>query len=582
MPLILGIANGNHDASACVFDDYRLVAAVPQERVTRVKAEGRTFPDAAINEALAIAGVSRYEVDAIAMLEGALPLRFYRRAYPFGLAGIRHWRRDRSRAGIMGPQPHVYAIRRRLGAEKPEDVVDVARFLAEGGFHPNAAVHFSPHHFSHAIQPLFHRPDWDNALLYTVDGGGDGLLASACHFADGKLETVFGGQAAVPPRDNPPISVATIYGLCTEAVGFKRNRHEGKLTGLAAMGEAKAKDAIKAAFQVTDNGEVLSDLRSSRDGRRFLRQALAGLEQADVAASVQRATEEIVTEAARRMQAATGARALGISGGLFANVLLNQKLLDDAGFDEIFVYPAMSDQGLSVGAAQHYLLARDGLDAWLDQRWSIDTLYLGRDYDSLVDRAFDAAGLIREPGDPAEAAAQAIDAGDAVAIYKGRMEFGPRALGARSVLADPRSRTINDSLNARMERSEFMPFAPYIAEADADKVFDLPAGARETARFMTITCAVRPEWRERLPAVTHVDGTARPQLIRRDENPLYFDILKAFEARTGIPVLINTSFNVHEEPIINTPDECIRALKADRVDAVVTDNALWRTKQKAD
>jgi carbamoyltransferase len=172
-------------------------------------------------------------------------------------------------------------------------------------------------------------------------------------------------------------------------------------------------------------------------------------------------------------------------------------------------------------------------------------------------------------------AAGLIADGKAGAIYQGRMEFGPRALGARSILANPADAAINASLNARLQRTEFMPFAPYVLEEDAAEVFEITDANRYAAGFMTITTAVKQEWRARIPAVVHVDGTARPQIIRRKDNPLYADILAAFKAKTGLPVLINTSFNAHEEPIINTPDECRKALVDDRVDFVVTGGGVY-------
>ena len=575
MALILGVANGNHDCSACLFDDYNLLAAVPLERITRVKTDGGRFPDEAVNEVCAIVGVSRYEIDVIAMLEGAAPPRWFSTPYALGLRGARQRFRDTRSAGVHGPQTSIFAARRRQGLDDPLLVFDAERFLAQSGFHPKAEVSFQPHHFSHAIQPLFHRSEWDNALLYSVDGGGDRLMASAHHFTGDAIDTIFGMFADLSDRRPTIVSPATIYGLCTEFVGYKSNRHEGKLTGLAARGEPNAYDALRSAFWVAPDGQILSELRGSKQAGHWLAGVLEGLSKEDVATSVQRFAEDITIDAVRTMLANTGAKQLGVSGGLFANVLLNQKLLDQTDAEEIFIYPSMSDQGLSTGVAMAHLLKRDGLPAWLERRASIPSLYLGRDFSAVVDQVFERAGLTRLDGDPVACAVQAIELGDAVAIYAERMEFGPRALGARSVMADPRSTTINDSLNKRMERSEFMPFAPYVAEEDADAVFDLPVGAKEAARFMTITCAVRPEWRDRLPAVTHVDGTARPQLVRRDENPLYYDIVKAFGAKTGVPVLINTSFNVHEEPIINTPAECVRALIDDRVDAVVTRSGLW-------
>ena len=165
-------------------------------------------------------------------------------------------------------------------------------------------------------------------------------------------------------------------------------------------------------------------------------------------------------------------------------------------------------------------------------------------------------------------------------VYSNRMEYGPRALGARSILASAVDSSINDILNRRLSRTEFMPFAPVVSEYDATEVFELSGVNMYATRFMTITCTVRSDWRERIPAVVHVDNSARPQIIRRDWNPLYFDILDCYKRNTGIPVLINTSFNIHEEPIINSPAECADALADDRVDYVVTRSAVYSQADK--
>ncbi len=281
----------------------------------------------------------------------------------------------------------------------------------------------------------------------------------------------------------------------------------------------------------------------------------------------------------RRLLAKTGHRNLGLAGGVFANVRLNQRLADELPVDAVFVYPPMSDQGLAGGGVLRFLLDRDGMDTWLANRWPLESLYYGRDFGDGIDAAMAADDrIVAEAGDPVETAARLLEAGKAVAIYTKGMEYGPRALGARTILASPADPTINERLNERLQRTEFMPFAPVVAEADVDTVFDLGATKAYAGRFMTITCPVRPDWRERIPAVIHVDGTARPQTIRREPNPLYFDILAAFKARTGLPVLINTSFNVHEEPIINTPAECVRALADRRVDHVVTERGVYTAK----
>ncbi|MFY9756741.1 MAG: carbamoyltransferase C-terminal domain-containing protein, partial [Pseudolabrys sp.] len=174
-----------------------------------------------------------------------------------------------------------------------------------------------------------------------------------------------------------------------------------------------------------------------------------------------------------------------------------------------------------------------------------------------------------------EGPARRLKDGTLGAIYTHRMEFGPRALGARTILANPARRETHDLLNVRLARSEFMPFAPVIQSEKAAQVFDVTNVNRRACRYMTIACDVRPEWRGRIPAVVHVDHSARPQIINRDDNPLYHDILGAFERETGLPVLVNTSFNVHEEPIVNAPAECIKALRDGRIDFVVTDRGLY-------
>ena len=201
-----------------------------------------------------------------------------------------------------------------------------------------------------------------------------------------------------------------------------------------------------------------------------------------------------------------------------------------------------------------------GWDAWLGQRHRLDHLYLGGDYGAGIDDVLNAE-FERVSQTPAETSAELLAANRIVAIFTGGMEYGPRALGARSILASPADAAINDTLNRRLDRSEYMPFAPVISAERCAEVFEANGVNRYAMRFMTITCKVRPGWAEKIPAVVHVDGTARPQVIERAHNPLYHDILDAFTRRSGLPVLINTSFNVHEEPIINTPAECATALR---------------------
>jgi carbamoyltransferase len=301
-----------------------------------------------------------------------------------------------------------------------------------------------------------------------------------------------------------------------------------------------------------------------------------GHDRETVAASIQHFLEETMLVSVGRLLEKSGSRRLGVSGGVFANVRLNQRLAEELPVDEIFIYPAMSDAGLAAGGALRYLLDRDGMETWLARRWRFDHLYYGRDYGDGIDRALgEDPSVAFVPGESVKEAARLLAGGAIVAIYSQGMEYGPRALGARTIMASPADASVNDRLNQRLQRTEFMPFAPVVAEEDAATVFDLGSVNSYAARFMTITCGVRDGWRERIPAVVHVDGTARPQTIRRDANPVYYDVLAAFKAETGLPALVNTSFNVHEEPIVNRPAECLKALLDGRIDYVVTDRGLY-------
>src|SRR5262245_15511016 len=566
---ILAFYPGCHDASAAAFDDYRLLAAVEEERLTRRKGSGDGVPWLAIDEVLRIAQWSRRDVDAIVAIRSFFPWQYFR--YPI------HKQWD-------------YAIRHRLGRDRKlrdltvhcqlrgaADAKTVFRsdaFLADHGFRPDTMFEFANHHESHALATLFYT-DWDDALLYTADGVGDNVSYSIRTLKHGELRCHFGDDRWLLQRGPLRSSVAWAYGFATKLCGFTMFRHEGKLTGLAAYGEPLLAADIARHFWVDDNGMICANFADDRAIERMIVEVCQGHARETIAASIQKVAEDLALRSVQHWLARSGTRRLGVAGGLFANVRLNRVLAETCPVDEIFIFPAMGDAGLSVGIGLSFLLARDGLETWLKQRYRLDDVYLGYDYTGHIDQHLAGAGARRLAGAPAAIANELLLAGKVGAAYLGRMEFGPRALGARSILASPADAKINDELNRRLERSEFMPFAPYILEEDSDKVFEITPVNRYAARFMTITCAVRPEWHKRIPAVIHIDGTARPQIIRDRENALYAHILRRFRAATGLPVLVNTSFNVHEEPIVNQPSECLKALRDGRVDFVVTERAVY-------
>ena len=451
------------------------------------------------------------------------------------------------------------------------------QFKQDFSFNKKAHISFFNHHLSHALPSLFHT-EWNNALLYTSDGGGDNVQYSHRVFRDGELKLLYGGDECFAVK-NRIDSLGLAYGYATQALGWQINRHEGKLTGLAALGEPVAYETISEKFRVDDSGQIRSNFETNADLRSFIFKIANDVTSENMAASIQMVLEQTILRSINRLLELHPVDYLGLSGGVFGNVRLNRLLAEQTSTRETFIYPAMSDQGLPVGGVLQMLLERDGIDRWLNERYKLTNLYFGRDWGNQIDKLLEnTPNISKISSNPVESAAMFIQQGKIVAIFNKGMEYGPRALGARSIIASPANSSINDSLNKRLSRSEFMPFAPIVAEEDAREIFDIDNYNHYASKFMTITCNVKTEWRKRIPAVVHVDGTARPQIIERAQNALYYDILYEFKKLSGLPVMINTSFNVHEEPIVNRPEECLQALLDDRIDYVVTKNAVYGCK----
>ena len=569
---ILGIYI-QHDACAAVYDDYKLIAAVAQERPTRRKGDGGRFPTEAARECLEQAALNFADVDVVCLPRTRYPKEYFTlRAYlPFPQSA-----KDDSLELIR--------VMVRNFIHDPLQALDARAYLDQYELNPKQ-IYFYNHHMAHALGVLFHTR-WEDALIYTSDGGGDRTFYSARLLQDGRLVELFGGEAdsrAYARPQNRGDSMGHLYYHVTQALGFRPLRHEGKVLGLAAFGRPIYAPGLRKFYKLLDDGQIKSVVHAREIVRSVEEIARTGKRE-DVAASVQDVLEELTLASLERIVARNPARCLALCGGVFANVKLTQRISERFSFDEIFVYPAMSDQGEAAGGALEYLYERDGLQRWLKHRAPFADVYLGRDYMDAADDVFRAAGaeavLTTPNGAPelAQRVAELIVDGKVVGTYLGRGEYGPRALGARSIMAAAVDRKINDWLNQRLERTEFMPFAPVVRKERCGVLFDLPPSLMYSAQFMTVTCNVKPEWKDKIPAVVHVDGTARPQVIERKTNPLYYDILERYEQLTGIPALINTSFNVHEEPIINRPQDALKALQQGRVDYVVTQKTLWKNR----
>ncbi len=386
---ILAFQSGLHDASAAAFEDYRLIAAVQEERLRREKGWGDDVPWLAIDEVLRIAGWSRFEVDAIATIRGIFPLHYFR---------------------FSAARDFYYAVRKSLGRERYNRDISHActangtsdanalfradRFLKENAFRPDTKISFANHHAAHALAALFHT-DWDDALIYTADGIGDNVSYSIRSLHDGRLDLHYGADSLLAKRRATHDSLATAYGFATMACGFRMWRHEGKLTGLSARGEPTLADAFAKHFRVSGDGLIEADFKSTRIMGEQILALCKGHSRENIAASIQQVAEDVILKAVRYWTDKTGARKLAIAGGLFANVRINRRLAEELPLDEIFIFPAMGDDGLAVGSALSFLLERDGLPHWLSQRRRLDNVYFGRDYDEAIDRCLGAAAGVR-------------------------------------------------------------------------------------------------------------------------------------------------------------------------------------------
>jgi len=553
---VLGITDGITCGAAAV-QDGRILAAINEERLVRKKmAYG--FPSEAIREVLRLAGWAPADVARVAV---ATRNNYF-------CDGAREWngwfdgRRDgtvRSTifdlASVLGAGGGLPGLKRLyFTARSPifaQRRAKIAEILA-GDFRIPVRPAFLDHHYAHAAC-AYYTSGFEDALVVTLDGGGDGASSQVYHARRGKFRRL----NEVSSYD----SLGNYYAYVTAVCGFKAQKHEGKITGLAAYGEPRHLDLLDDLITY-DHGQIRNV------GRLVFRGALRSIEKRlprdyrreDLAASIQVHAERIATAYVAHWLRQAGARDVALAGGVFANVKINQRIHEIDGVRRVFVYPAMDDGGLAVGAALLVSHPTDGEP--------LRDVYLGPAYtDRDIEAALREAGLpYRRVPDVAGETARLLAEGSVVARFDGRMEYGPRALGNRSILYTPTDPSVNDWLNKNLRRTEFMPFAPSTLEEAAHQCYDGVAGGETPARFMTITFPCTDWMRRHCPGVVHVDGTARPQLVRREDNPGYHAIIEHFRRRTGLPVVINTSFNIHEEPIVCSPADAIRAFSVGHLD----------------
>lgn len=569
--IVLGLIDSK-PAAAAILQDGRILSAIAEERLCRLKMAGG-MPRAAISMVLAEAGLAAVDVDRVAVAQRASAFQ----PHPIPWKGwfdddslkTRQFERlSGALAPLIGRFPFTWGAHHRLKRWRSRARLQQIPAILRDSYGIRAPVAFYDHHYCHAAT-AYYSSGWDETLVVTLDGGGDGLSGSVYAGRAGRLQKL----SAVDSFN----SLGNFYSYVTELCGFKAEKHEGKVTGLAALGEPLYAGILRRFIRYQAPGRIRYTVPMyHHSALRLLAARLpAGFDRAHLAASAQLVLEEIGTAFIRYWLRRTGLRRVAVAGGVFANVKFNQRIHELPEVDRIFIYPAMDDSGLAVGSALAALAQEPDRDPSRLIR-PLSDVYFGPAYgEAALAEAIGKAGCpARYEADMTAKIAELLARGHVVARFTGSMEFGPRALGHRSILYQASDPAVNQWLNENLGRTEFMPFAPATLAEHAQDCYQGVAGAEDPARFMTITFDCTPRMRQESPGVVHVDGTARPQLVDRRTAPDFYRILRAYQALTGIPSLINTSFNMHEEPIVCTPADALRSFQQGNLDYLAIGNWL--------
>jgi carbamoyltransferase len=564
---ILGLSFYYHDSAAALVHDGVVVAAGEEERFSRVKHDNR-FPKLAAEFVLKRAGISIHDVDYVVFYEKPF-VKFERllttafatfpRSHRVFRESMRRWITDK-----LWIKP---LIRESLGVEAKK-------------------ILFCEHHMSHAAASFFCSP-FDEAAIITVDGAGE--------WTTGTVGVGRGTSITLEQESRFPHSLGLLYSAFTAYCGFEVNEGEYKLMGMAPYGQPRYVDRIKKMIRIGSDGSYWLDLDhfafhyspdttlspkfSEVMGRPPRDPALGDKSldpfYCDVASSIQAVTEEVMITLASAIGRRTGSKNLCLSGGVALNSVANAKVLRDAGFEQLYIPPAPGDDGGAIGAAlwaYHHLLGKPRVPA-------LGHAYLGSEYSEAQ-----VADFLRENGlafehidDDERFFARVVDdlvSGKVCGWYRGRFEWGPRALGCRSIIADPRRAEMKEIVNAKIKfREAFRPFAPSVLAERCEEYFDLPNAMEQyPARFMLYVVPVQEDKREVIPAITHVDGSGRLQTVMKDTNPGYHRMIELFGEATGVPVVLNTSFNLKGEPIVETPLNAFNTFTRSEMDVLYLGN----------
>jgi len=586
---ILGISCFYHDAAAALLVDGQLVAASEEERFSRKKHDAE-FPKLAIQFCLEQAGLTTADLDYVVFYEK--PFVKFERILTTALQTVpRSWK-------VFGDAMTTWLLDKLW-------VKNVIR--AELGV-PNDKILFSEHHLSHAASTFLCSP-FDEAAILTVDGVGEWACAT---FGRGK-----GTDVSLLREIRFPHSVGLLYSAFTAFLGFEVNEGEYKVMGMAPYGEPKYVDKVEKLYKVERDGSLWLDMdyfcfhhstTRTYNGKftelfgeprdpdwlfftkqsgfpsyfgdkpsDFERIAERNQYYADIAASIQHCTEEIVLSMARALHEETGLEHLCLAGGVALNSVANGRILRETPFKDLFVQPAAGDGGGALGAAlfaQHCVLGKP-------RSFRMEHAYWGKGFSEGEIGDWLRAADIRHTrcANEDQLLDRVVDhlrQGHVVGWFQGRFEWGPRALGARSIIADPGRADMKDIVNTKIKfREPFRPFAPSVLVDAADRYFDIDEPARHyPARFMLYVVDVKPGQGAVLPAITHVDNTARLQTVHAEHSPLYYHLIQRFGQASGVPVVLNTSFNLKGEPIVTTPAQAHSTFMRSGMDALVLGNTI--------
>ena len=562
--LVLGL--GDYiDCGSALLDNGRVVAAINDERLVR-KASVLGIPRESIREVLALAGVPPDAVHAVAV--GTINRRLVS-GYTEFLGGWFGSNGKRLAQRVVDPAtqlrrrqatgPWSQAVTSLRGIPTFRHRRNTLRRVLRSEFGIGAPVRFVDHHYCHATAAYFTSDFGPDATVFTIDHGGDDVSAKVFEVTEGRMTEIM----TVSSFD----SLGTFYTCIAELCGFDPGRDEGKISGLAAHGQPAYLDLLHSLITFEDGEFINTSGVPFEASVETVRRALPDRwERADLAASVQVHTERLVLEFVRYWVEQTAHRDVALGGGLFDNARLNQRIHELDEVERCFVQPGMSDSGIGIGAALAVTYER--IPRPETNTLAFEGVYLGPEYGpDEMEAELGRAGLQAErPEDLESEVACLLAQGAVVSRFSGRMECGPRALGNRVTLFQPTDSFMSQDLNQRLGRSRFSPFGPVVLEEYANQCFHGLEGAERAARFMTMTFACTDWMREHCPGVVHVDGTARPQIVRRQDNPGLHRILEEYHHLTGLPALLSTSFNFQGEPTVCTPADAVRVFGLGHLD----------------